>query len=159
MNIVIMKSPVVFTFLLALVISASAQVTSRRALQPLYKQGVLPPPSQPTLAKPSPAPAPAPAAARPAAQPSAIEPDLHPSKISLFGKIDGLSGTFFVTNSGPRAVAPFAQLAVLDKNGKVVGWVTNSAAEIPPNESTRIKVLATNANAVDLKIVRLVGHK
>jgi hypothetical protein len=160
-----MKFPVVFSVLLALVVSASAQVTARRALQPLYKDGALRTPSQQVGAKPAPAPAPAaapaptPVAARTGTQASGIEPDLKPSKISLFGKIEGLSGTFFVTNVGNRAVAPFAQLAVLDKNGKVIGWATNSASVIQPKESEKIQILATNANAVDLKIVRLTGHK
>ena len=149
-----------FTLCLAFVVSASGQVTARRALQPLTKKGIIPPAPPPTLAKPgSPAPAPTAAAATPAAQAPTIEADLKPSKIALFGKIAGLSGTFFVTNVGTHAVAPFAQLAVLDKSGKPVGWVTNSADEIQPNEATKIQVLATNANAVDLKIVRLTGHK
>ena len=152
-----MKVPILFALLLALVLSASAQVTARRALQPLTKQGIIPPAPRPDLAKPGPTAPTQPA--KPAAQAPAIEPDLKPSTIKLFGKIDGLSGTFFVTNVGNRAVAPFAQLAVLDKSGKPVGWVTNSAGEIQPNEAAKIQVLATNANAVDLKIVRLIGHK
>lgn len=154
-----MKFSVVFAFLFAFVVSAPAQVTSSRALQPLYKQGVLKTPAQRNPPASAPAPAPEPAGAQPAAQRSSIEPDLHPSKINLFGKIDGLSGTFFVTNSGKHAVAPFVQLAAVDKNGRAVGWVTNSAPLIQPNETARIQVLATNPFAVDLKIVRLVGRK
>jgi hypothetical protein len=113
----------------------------------------LPPRTYSTPAAATPAPANAPAAA------SAIEPDLKPSPIKLFGKIDGLSGTLFVTNVGAKAVSPFVQLAVVDKSGKMVGWVTNSGAEIQPKESTKIQVLATNASAVDFKIVRLIGRK
>jgi hypothetical protein len=155
-----MKVSIFFTLCLALVVSASAQVTARRALQPLTKKGLLTPTPPPTLARPAPAaPAPTAAAATPAAQAPTIEADLKPSKVALFGKIAGLSGTFFVTNVGTHAVAPFAQLAVLDKSGRPVGWVTNSADEIQPNEAAKIQVLATNANAVDLKIVRLIGHK
>ncbi|MDB6059420.1 MAG: hypothetical protein JWO95_3264 [Verrucomicrobiales bacterium] len=155
-----MKVRILFSLLLALAISASAQVTARRALQPLTKQGVIPPGPPPNLAKPAPpAPAHPPVAPPPAAAVPAIEPNLKPSPITLFGKIDGLSGTFFVTNVGTRAVAPFTQLAVLDRSGKPVGWVTNSAAEIQPKEAAKIQVLATNANAVDFKIVRLMGHK
>lgn len=153
-----MKIPIIFALLLALVLSASAQVTARRALQPLSKQGIIPPAPRPDLTKPGP-PAASAAVAKPAAQAPAIEADLKPSPIKLFGKIDGLAGTFFVTNVGTRAIAPFAQLAVLDKAGKPVGWVTNSAGEIQPKEAAKIQVLATNANAVDLKIVRLIGRK
>lgn len=155
-----MKFSVLFGFFLMFALSVPAQVTARRALQPLYKDGALKTPQQAAGPRPTaPAPAPTPVAAKAGAQAAAIEADLKPSKITLFGKIDGLSGTFFVTNVGSHAVAPFAQLAVLDKNGRVVGWATKSADEIQPKEAAKIQVLATNANAVDLKIVRLVGHK
>jgi hypothetical protein len=155
-----MKHRFVFALFVALAFSASAQVTARRALQPLTKQGLIPPAGKMTLAKPGPAaPAATPVAAQPGAAASAIEADLKPSPITLFGKIAGLSGTFFVTNIGTRAVSPFAQLAVLDKNGKPIGWVTNSAAPLQPKEAAKIQVLATNEGAVDLKIVRLYGHK
>jgi hypothetical protein len=150
----------VFALFVALTISASAQVTARRALQPLTKQGLIPPAGKMTLAKPAPAAPPtAPAAAKPPTATAAIEADLKPSPIALFGKIAGLSGTFFVTNVGTKAVSPFAQLAVLDKSGKPIGWVTNSAAQLQPKEAAKIQVLATNEGAVDLKIIRLYGHK
>jgi hypothetical protein len=107
-------------------------------------------------------PAPATAAATPvhaAAAAPTIEADLKASPIQLFGKIAGLSGTLYVTNVGARTVSPFVQLAVVDKSGKMVGTVTNTGGEIQPKESTKIQVLATNASAVDFKIMRLVGRK
>jgi hypothetical protein len=100
-----------------------------------------------------------PANAPVAAAPSAIEPDLKASPIKLFGKIDGLSGTLYVTNVGAKAVSPFVQLAVVNKSGKMVGWVTNSGAEIQPKEATKIQVVATNEGAVNFTIMRLVGRK
>ncbi len=161
-----MKLPIVCLFLAVFAVSSSAQVTARRALQPLTKQGVIPPtPGQreaaaAAAARANAAQTPAPAAAKPGAQAAAtIEADLQPSKVTLFGKIEGLSGTLFVTNVGVKAVAPFVQLAVIDKDGRTVGYVTNGAPEIQPKTSEKIQVLATNLNAVDLKIVRLVSHK
>ena len=136
-----------------------AQVTARRALRPLEKQGLIPPSTPTPQPRPAATPNPTPTAVTADQRPALIEPDLKPSPISLFGKIDGLSGTLYVTNIGKASVAPFVQLAVVDKNGRMVGWVTNSGPELQPKESEKIQVLATNLNAVDFKIMRLVGRK
>src|SRR5436190_21038195 len=153
-----MKVSIVLTLFTALALTSSAQ-TTRQAVGRLESQGVITmkplPPRTYTPAAPA---APATAAHAPAAAPT-IEPDLKASPIILFGKIDGLSGTLFVTNVGAKAVSPFVQLAVVDKAGKMLGWVTNSGSEIQPKVSTKIQVLATNASAVDFKIMRLVGRK
>jgi hypothetical protein len=142
--------------LLGFCFSSIAQVTARRAVRPLEKQGLIPPSSPAPQPRPAAAPAPTPTAGQ---RPALIEPDLKPSPINLFGKIDGLSGTLYVTNIGKASIAPFVQLAVVDKNGRMVGWVTNSGPQLQPKESEKIQVLATNLNAVDFKIMRLVGRK
>jgi hypothetical protein len=148
-----MRSVLSFVLLLVVVCSSDAQVTARRLVRPLTKEGVIPPPrATPPRAIPA-----DPVAAKPATP--AIEPDLKPSPISLLGKIDGLAGTLYVTNIGKKALAPYYQIAVLDKGGKTVGWVTNTVAELQPKESEKIQVLATNANAVDLKLMKLIGRK
>jgi hypothetical protein len=155
-----MKVLIVLTVAVVVTISVSAQVTARRALQPLTKQGVLPAP--PPLKIPAPTAAPAtatPVAARPATAAPAIDPTLKPSAVSLFGKVDGLAGTLYVTNTGAKPVAPFVQLAVVDKSGRPVGYVTNSAPAIEPNHAEKISVLSTNRGAVDFKVVRLTAHK
>jgi hypothetical protein len=157
-NISIMKVSCVLALLAATTLTVSAQ-TTRQALGRLERQGVV---SMKPLPPPGAGPAPVHPAATPAkavAQAPAIEADLKPSPITLFGKIDGLSGTLYVTNIGARTVAPFVQLAVVDKSGKTVGWVTNGAPAIEPKHTAKIQVLATNASAVDFKIVRLLGRK
>ena len=152
-----MKPSIVLLLSAAVVLTSSAQ-TTRQAVGRLERQGVIKMQPLPTTKPAAAAPATTPAnATAPAA--STIEPDLKASPIKLFGKIEGLSGTLFVTNIGAKAVSPFVQLAVVNKSGKMVGWVTNSGAEIQPQEATKIQVLATNLDAVDFKIVRLVGRK
>lgn len=152
-----MKASIVLILSAAVVMTSSAQ-TTRQALGRLERQGVIKMKPLPTPTPAAPAPAATAASATPQAA-SAIEADLKASPIKLFGKIEGLSGTLYVTNIGAKAVSPFVQLAVVDKSGKMVGSVTNSGAEIQPQESTKIQVLATNLNAVDFKIMRLVGRK
>jgi hypothetical protein len=155
-----MKALIVLALTAAVALTSSAQ-TTRSAVGRLERQGVIqmkPLPDAKYYATPSPAAASA-KAATPAAAAPTIEADLKPSPITLFGKISGLSGTLFVTNVGAKAVSPFVQLAVVDKSGKMLGWVTNSGAEIQPKESTKIQVLATNSSAVNFKIMRLVGRK
>ena len=152
-----MKVSIVVAITAVIALTCSAQNT-RQAVGRLEKQGVITMKPLPPRTYSTPAPA-APAAANAPAAAPAIEADLKPSPIQLFGKIAGLSGTLYVTNVGAKAVSPFVQLAVVDKSGKMVGWVTNSGSEIQPKESTKIQVLATNASAVDFKILRLVGRK
>jgi hypothetical protein len=153
-----MKASIVLALFSAFALTCSAQ-TTRQAIGRLERQGVVtmkPVPDAKYLSTPSPA---TPAPMKAAAAAPAIEPDLKASPIKLFGKIAGLSGTLYVTNVGAKAVSPFVQLAVVNKAGKMVGWVTNSGAEIQPKESTKIQVLATNEGAVNFAIMRLVGRK
>jgi hypothetical protein len=49
------------------------------------------------------------------------------------------------------------QLAAIDKSGRAVGYVTNSAPEIQPKESAKIQVVATNSGVVNFVLVRLMG--
>src|SRR3954468_6740945 len=110
-----MKPFIVFAIAVMLALTCSAQ-TTRQAIGRLERQGVVTmkplPPKTYSPAAPT-APATAPANAPAAAAASAIEPDLKASPISLFGKVNGLSGTLYVTNVGAKAVSPFVQLAVV----------------------------------------------
>jgi len=120
----------------------------------------LPPPaarSAPPAARS--APGVATGAARPVEVVAKIEAGLAVSKITLMGTIDGLKGRFYVTNLGPSTVTPRAQLAVCDPKGFQLGSTSKTGAALAPNEEEKIEVLATNLNAVDLKLMKLTGSQ
>ena len=111
---------------------------------------------------------PTPAAHRPqtqAAQPNApakpseiiaqIDAGLAASPISLIGTINGIKGRLYVTNIGTRTVTPKVQFAVCDLKGFKIGATAKSGPALAPNEAAKIEVLATNADAVDLKLMKL----
>lgn len=129
--------------------------SASRALRPLTKDGVI---AQPGAQNPAPAPsAPAAAPAKPAEIVAKIEEGLAASKINVIGRVDGLKGTMYVTNLSPRAISPLAQFAVCDHNGAQIGSVSKSGPALAPSEAEKIEVLATNLNAVDLKLFKLTG--
>jgi hypothetical protein len=84
-----------------------------------------------------------------------IDARLAASKISLIGTVSGLKGKFFVTNIGSQIVIPKAQFAVCDRSGFKIGATAKSGPALAPNEAEKIEVLATNADAVDLKLMKL----
>jgi hypothetical protein len=109
-------------------------------------------------------PAALPAAAQPA-QPAVIvakiDSGLAASKLTLIGTINGLKGTIYVTNLGPQEVTPVVQLAVCDPKGFKLGQASKTGAALAPNADERIVIIATNLNAVELKLMHLtsVGAK
>lgn len=86
-----------------------------------------------------------------------IADGLAASKVSLMGTISGIKGTIYVTNLGPREITPLVQLAVCDGKGMKVGIASKTGALLLPNASERLVILATNANAVELKLLGLSG--
>jgi hypothetical protein len=105
-----------------------------------------------------------PAAAPPAQPPvivARIDSGLAASKLSLMGTINGLKGTMYVTNVGAQEVTPVAQWAVCDQKGFQLGLASKTGAALAPHAEERIVVVATNLNAVELKLMHLtsVGAK
>jgi hypothetical protein len=114
---------------------------------------------------PSPTPyrsAPPPSATQPA-QPAvivaAIDSGLAASKLALIGTINGLKGTIYVTNLGAQDRTPVVELAVCDQKGFKIGAASKTGDVLAPNANERIVILATNLNAVDLKLMRVTGAK
>lgn len=129
--------------------------SASRALRPLTKDGVI---AQPGAQNPPPAPrAPAAAPGKPAEIVAKIEEGLAASKINVIGRVDGLKGTMYVTNLSPHAISPLAQFVVCDHNGAQIGSVSKGGPALAPGEAEKIEVLATNRNAVDLKLFKLTG--
>jgi hypothetical protein len=95
--------------------------------------------------------------AKPAEIVARIDPGLAASKISLLGTVNGLKGRFYVTNVGSQLVIPLVQLAVCDRKGFQVGSAAKTGAPLAPNDVEKMEVLATNLNAVDLKLVKLTA--
>jgi hypothetical protein len=88
-----------------------------------------------------------------------IDSGLAASAISLIGTVDGLKGRLYVTNIGSADVTPLAQFVVCDPKGFQVGTASQKGSLLSPNESERMEIVATNLNAVDLKLLKLSGKK
>jgi len=84
-----------------------------------------------------------------------IDASLAASKISLVGTISGIKGRLYVTNIGSQEVTPLAQFAVCNQKGLQIGSTTKTGAPLQPNDVERLDVIATNANAVDLRLMKL----
>jgi hypothetical protein len=95
------------------------------------------------------------AAAAPAAIVAKVDSSFTVSKISVIGAISGLKGRLYVTNIGSAIATPLVQLAVCNEKGFQIGSATKAGTPLAPNDSEKIDVLATNANAVDLKLLKL----
>jgi hypothetical protein len=112
---------------------------------------------------PSPLSSPAPAAPvaplKPADMVVRIDAGLAVSPVSLIGTIDGLKGRLYITNLGTHVVTPQAQFAVCDPRGFQIGSATKLGSPLGPNDSEKMEVLATNLNAVGLKLMKLTSKK
>jgi hypothetical protein len=95
--------------------------------------------------------------ARPVEIIARIDAGLAVSEISLLGTVNGLKGRFYVTNIGSQVVTPLAQLAVCDQKGFQVGSTARTGQPLAPNDAEKMEVLATNLNAVDLKLMKLTA--
>jgi hypothetical protein len=84
-----------------------------------------------------------------------VDSGLAVSKLSLIGTLRGLKGRLYVTNTGSVTVTPLAQFAVRDQKGLQIGSTSKSGEPLAPNESEKIEVVATNLDAVDLKLVKM----
>jgi hypothetical protein len=93
--------------------------------------------------------------AKPAEIVARIDAGLAASKISLLGTVNGIKGRLYVTNIGLQVVIPLAQFAVCDQKGFQVGSTAKTGPPLAPNEVEKIEVLATNLNAVDIKLMKL----
>jgi len=94
-------------------------------------------------------------AAKPAEIVAQIDPSLAASGISLIGTVSGLKGRLYITNLSSLTVTPKALFAVCDLKGFKIGDTAKIGPALGPNESEKIEVLATNANAVGLKLMKL----
>jgi hypothetical protein len=103
-------------------------------------------------------PAAPPAAAQPP-QPSIIvakiDPGLKASKIATIGTVKGIKGSVYVTNTGALPVTPVVRMAVCDDKGVKIGVASKTGEELAPNASEKIAVLATNFNAIELRLLQL----
>ncbi len=95
--------------------------------------------------------------AKPAEIVARIDAGLAASKISLLGTVNGIKGRFYVTNIGSQVVIPLAQFAVCDQKGFQVGSTAKTGQPLAPNDVEKMEVLATNLNAVDLKLMKLTS--
>lgn len=86
-----------------------------------------------------------------------VDPSFSASKVSVIGAIAGLKGSLYVTNIGDKVATPHIQLAVCNLKGFPIGSAIKDGQPLAPNESEKIDVLATNADAVDLKLLRLTA--
>jgi hypothetical protein len=111
----------------------------------------------PGPARPAPLPPAQIQPAKPAAIVAHIDSSLAASKISLIGTVSGIKGRLYVTNIGSAVVTPLAQFAVCDQKGFQVGSTTKAGEPLEPNGFEKIEVLATNLNAVDLKLMKLTA--
>src|ERR1700722_6294140 len=84
-----------------------------------------------------------------------IDSILAASPVSLIGTISGIKGKLYVTNIGTETVTPVAQFAVCNQKGYQIGTTAKIGSALAPNETEKIEVLATNLNAVDLKLMKL----
>lgn len=84
-----------------------------------------------------------------------IDSGLAASKVSVVGTVSGLKGRLYVTNNTAGTVVPSVQLAVCNDKGVKIGAASKTGLPLSPNDSEKIEVFATNANAVDLKLMKL----
>jgi hypothetical protein len=157
-------------FVAAFSVGAQTVVTPYQALHPIMKDpnkrnaptSLDQDPSekadlQPAAPPARPAPLPPAQPAKPVAIVARIDAGLAASKISLLGTVNGIKGRLYVTNIGSQMIIPLAQFAVCDQKGFQVGSTAQTGQPLAPNEAEKIEVLATNLNAVDLKLVKLTA--
>jgi len=150
--------------LLAVTLSASAQPSPYRLLQPIMKNpnqrnapssvtpqdlgsGPSQAPQQPKVVLVAPQ--------KPAEIVAKIDAGLSASKITILARITGIKGTLYVTNLTGAPVAPHVDLAVCDRNGFQIGVASKVGNAIDANGNARVDVIATNAGSVDLKLMKL----
>jgi hypothetical protein len=110
-----------------------------------------------TAAPSRPAPLPAAQPAKPAEIIARIDAGLAVSQISLIGTVNGLKGRLYVTNIGSQEVIPLALFAVCNQKGFQIGSTAKTGQPLAPSDAEKIEVLATNLNAVDLKLMKLTA--
>lgn len=158
----------IFIFAAAVSVNAQTTITPFQALHPILKdpnkrlapssldhnQGLLDdsrsqqqPANQPTVAKPQ--------IIKPAPVVAKIDEGLSASKITLVGTVKGLKGRIFVNNNGSHVVTPTAQFAVYDQRGMQIGIASADGVAVASGDTGKIEVLATNADAVNLQLVKL----
>ena len=86
-----------------------------------------------------------------------IDAGLTTSKISILGTVKGLKGRIFVTNTSSQVLRPTAQFAVLDQRGAQIGTASMDGMALASGDTEKIEVLATNADAADLKLMKLAA--
>lgn len=100
-------------------------------------------------------------AASPSSQPGTIvakiDDRLVASKLATIGTMNGVRGTIYVTNVSSQEITPFVQLAVCDQKGYKVAVASKIGGVLAPNADEKIVILATNLNATDLKLMRLIS--
>ena len=159
----------IFLFGSVLFVRAQTVATTANVLHPIMKDGkrnaptsvdrdpseraALQQPATPHRATPLPPAQPA----KPAEIVARIDAGLAASKITLIGTVSGIKGRLYVTNIGLQAVIPLAQFAVCDQKGFQVGTTAKTGQALAPNDVEKIEVLATNLNAVDLKLMKLTA--
>jgi hypothetical protein len=84
-----------------------------------------------------------------------IDEGLSASKITLVGTVKGLKGRIFVNNTGSHVVTPTAQFAVYDPRGMQIGTASADGVAVASGDTGKIEVLATNADAVNLQLLKL----
>jgi hypothetical protein len=159
-------------FVAALSVRAQTVANASNVLHPIIKD-IHKPAAAPTSLNQDPSMAAEFRTAAPSARPSSLAPaqpaapakpveiiaqidaSLAASKLSLIGTVSGIKGRLYVTNIGSQVVSPKVQFAVCDRNGFKIGATTKTAPALAPNEAEKIEVLATNLNAVDLKLMKL----
>ena len=149
---------------LAIALSAKAQPSPYRVLQPIMKnpnQRNAPssvsaadlddpratPPSSPQVILVAPR--------KPAEIVAKIDSGLAVSKITVIGRVTGLKGTMYVTNMMSDTAIPHAQFAVCDRNGFQIGTTSGIGSALAPSSDERLVVIATNAGSTDLKLMKL----
>jgi hypothetical protein len=95
--------------------------------------------------------------AEPAVIVAKVDATLGVSPVSVIGTLNGLKGKFYVTNLSSDVVIPKAELAVCNAKGFKIGSAKKDGEALSPNESEKIEVLATNVDAVDLKLMKLTA--
>lgn len=160
---------VIMLFGSVLFVRAQTVATTKNVLHPIMKDGTRNAPTsldrdpsekaalQQPAAPHSVTPLPPAQPAKPVEIVARIDAGLAASKISLIGTVSGIKGRLYVTNIGSQVVIPQAQFAVCDQKGFQVGTAAKSGQALAPNDAEKIEVLATNLNAVDLKLMKLTA--
>jgi hypothetical protein len=149
-----------FLILIALTLTCAAlaqtAISPGRATQRLSKPapGVPPPPPKPATSQTT--------QTRPLAKPpeivAVIDQRLGVSKVNLLGLVEGLKGTFYVTNLSQQTLTPTIQLAILDHNNRPIGSTNRIGGELPPKGIGKIEVKTSNPNAGDFKLLKISGN-